>query len=240
MTVQSVDVVVEEDSVATIAGAEVEVGVETLIVEYRDVVRVRRRTYTHLVKKNAILTRIGEEGLHRLVVREIHMSLVVIEVAAVEAAVATGLVSVAAPHQAVVPLLHHLVAFDAHPLQVAHELRRGDVEDRHPPIALDHRLAVHDDVPRPLTRCPQSHDGEETSLGPRAMIAEGYRGISRALLPHRKRTSQAHHRPDCLDRAHGRRRVVAEDLPVAHAVPSESADAGALRPKPTHTDRELT
>jgi hypothetical protein len=229
--------------VATTAGVGVGAGVETLIVEiveYRGVVRVRRRTNTHHVKRNAILTRAGEEDLHRLAARVIHMSPVVIEVAAVEEAVVIGLASVAALYRAVVPLLHHLAAFDAHPLQVVHELHRGDAEDRHHPIALGHRLAVHDDALRPLPPYPRSHDVGGISLGHLATTAEGCLGICHALFPHRKRAGRAHHLPDCLDRAHGLHRVVAEGLPAARAVRFESADAGALRLKLTHTARELT
>jgi hypothetical protein len=227
--------------VATIAEVEVEEGVETLIAEYHDALRVRRRTYTRHVRRNAILIHAGEEGLRHLVASEISMSLAVTEVVVAEEVAVTDLASVVALPRAVVPLLHHLVAFDAHPLQVAHELHRGgESEDRHLLTAPDHhRLAVHD-VPLPSIQCPRSHDGEGISHGPQAMIAEGYPGTCHARSPPRRRASRAHHRPECPDHVHGLQRVAAADLLAAHAVQSESADAGTRHLKPTHTAREPT
>jgi serine/arginine repetitive matrix protein 1 len=225
--------------VAMTAGAEAEVEAEILIAEYRDAVRVRRRTYTRHIKRNAILISAGEEGLHHLAASEISMSPVVIEVAA-EEAVVTDLASVAALHRAVVPLLHH-VAFDAHPLQVAHELRHGgEPEDHLPLIAPGRHCLVVPDVLLHSIQCRRSHDGEGTSPGLQATIAEGYLGICRALLPLKRRTNRAHHRPDRPDRVHVPHRVGVEDLLAAHAVQSESAGAGALNLQPTHTAREPT
>lgn len=118
------------------------------------------------------------------------MSLAVIEVEA-EEAVATDLASADALLRAVALLpLHHPDAFDAHPLQIAHELRHGD-EPEDPLRQIDpdhHRLAVHDALLL-LIQGPRSRDGEGTSLGLQVMIAEGYPEIPRDLLPQKAKTS---------------------------------------------------
>jgi serine/arginine repetitive matrix protein 1 len=122
------------------------------------------------------------------------MSQVLVGVAA-EEVVVIDLVSVAALHQAVVPLLHHLVALDAHPLQIAHAPHPGD-EPVDPPLTtvLDHlHHAAHDALVLPA-RGLQTHDAEKTGPGLRATIAEDYLSTSPDLLPRKTRPSQAHHR----------------------------------------------
>jgi serine/arginine repetitive matrix protein 1 len=122
------------------------------------------------------------------------MSQVLVAVAAEEVAV-IDLVSVAAPHQAVVPLLHHLVALDAHPLQIAHAPRPGDEpDDLRLTTVLGHlHHAVHDALVLPA-RGLQTHDAEKTGPGLRATIAEGYLSTGPDLLPRKARPGQAHHR----------------------------------------------
>ncbi|KAH7076498.1 PWI domain-containing protein [Paraphoma chrysanthemicola] len=126
----------------------------------------------------------GEEDRHHHVASEISMSQVVVEIAAAvgEAAV-IDLVSDAALLRAIALLLHRLVAFDAHPLQIDPEARHAVAygDRRHHLDPVHHRLVVRD--VRPLAPTLHRHDGGETSLGRRAMIAEGYPNIPHDLFP---------------------------------------------------------
>lgn len=178
-----------------------------------------------------MLTYTGDDDLHHHVANVTFTSqeVAVVEAAA-EADVVTSLVSAVARFRAVAPLLHHLVAFDAHPLQIAHEHRPDDDADRHPRVHRDHRRhAVHDALLR-STRGLR-HDGGGTSLGLQAMIAEGYLNIPRALPPQQRKTSRTHHHPGCHDRVHARLRVAVEGLLAAHRVPFETGAVDTPRLK---------
>ncbi|KAH7086684.1 PWI domain-containing protein [Paraphoma chrysanthemicola] len=125
-----------------------------------------------------------EEDHHHHVASETYMSQVVDEiVAAVEEAAVIDPVSAAALRRAVALLLHRLVAFDAHPLQIDPEARHavayGDRRHHLDPV---HRRLVARAV-RPLAQSLRHHGGGETSLGRRAMIAEGYPNIPHDLFP---------------------------------------------------------
>jgi serine/arginine repetitive matrix protein 1 len=235
---------VEVGSVATIAEEgieEAEDGAGILIVEHHDEVLDHHRTFHDPNQKEPTLTCAGDGDLHHPAVSETSMFPVaaVVEVAGEEAA-ATDLVSVVALLRAVVPLLHHLVALDAHPLQIAQELRCVDEhEDRLRLAVPDHHHPVVHDALHLSTRGLHHHDGDGISLGHQATIAEGYPEIPRALYPQQRKTSQAHHHPECLDRVHERHRVAVDDLLAAHAALSESAGADTHHLKLILTALEL-
>ena len=91
--------------------------------------------------------------------------------------VVTDLVSAGALHRAVALLLHHLVAFDAHPLQIAHVHalhHAAEPEDRHRPTDRLRLRPAANDARLLSTQDLHHHGGGETGLGLPAMTAEGY------------------------------------------------------------------
>ncbi|EAT87980.2 hypothetical protein SNOG_04220 [Parastagonospora nodorum SN15] len=209
----------------------VEGEVEISIADHHAGVRGLHRASIRQTIEECILTCTGDDDPHHHVANVTFTSRAgaVVEVAAGEAVV-TSLVSAVARFQAVALLLHHLVAFDAHPLQIAHEHRPDDDADRHHRAGLDHRRrAVHDALP--LWVRGLRHDGGGTSPGLQAMIAEGYPNIPRALPPQQRKTSPTHHHPGCHDRVHARLRVAVEGLLAAHQVPFETGAVDTRLPK---------
>ncbi|KAH7408281.1 PWI domain-containing protein [Phaeosphaeria sp. MPI-PUGE-AT-0046c] len=200
---------------------DVEVAFVAMIAEVEAAAGVEILTVVYLVEVHDLHL---DGGPHHLAVSEIYMFQVVVKVVA-EEVVATGLASVAAPHQAVVPHLHHPVAIDAHPLQIAHDPRPGgEPEDRlRTAVPSLRRLAAHD-APPLLTQDLQSHV-ERKSLGLRVMIAEGCQETPRDRLLQSQRKRQAHHRPGCQKHVPARHHAGGEDLLVAREALFGSADA---------------
>ncbi|OAL07544.1 PWI domain-containing protein [Phaeosphaeriaceae sp. SRC1lsM3a] len=172
-----------------------------------------------------------DDGPHHPAVSEIFTSQVAAQVVA-EVVVATDLVSDVALHQAVVPHLHHLVALDAHPLQIAHDPRPGaEPEDRlHMVVPCLRRPAVHDALPL-LTRGLQSRV-ERKGLGLQVMTAEDCHETPRDPLLQNQRKRQAHHLPGCRDHDRGRHHAGGEDPQAAHEVLCGNVDADLLRRMP--------